>query len=274
MYEAHWELTRNPFSDDILPALFHRNEMHQAALLKLRYACEHQQGAALLIGGTGYGKTFLAGMLEHDLAENFAPVVHVVYPRMAPGELLAYIATRLSEDGEPIDSTQPLDRTIGQLEQRLADQTANGRHPVIIIDDAHLIDDVGVFRALQLLLNFRRRPVVEFTLVIVGERSLLGRLERIPQLDDRLAVKSVLTPLTPAQTAAYVTHRLQAAGASRAIFRPDALSALAELSRGIPRRINRLCELALLVGYAEHSTELTAADIEAVAEELVTALPD
>jgi general secretion pathway protein A len=274
MYEAHWDLTRNPFSDDIIPALFHRNEMHQAALLKLRYACEHQQGSALLIGGTGYGKTFLASMLEYDLAENFAPVVHVVYPRMAPGELLAYIATRLSEETEPVDSTQPLDLTIGQLEQRLSSQTAHGRHPVIIIDDAHLIDDVGVFRALQLLLNFRRRPVVEFTLLIVGERSLLGRLERIPQLDDRIAVKSVLTPLTPDQTADYVTHRLQAAKATCEIFRPDAINALAELSRGIPRRINRLCELALLVGYAEGSSELTAADIEAVAEELVTALPD
>ena len=49
----------------------------------------------------------------------------------------------------------------------------------------------------------------------------------------------------------YVQHRLAVAGAERTIFEPAATEALHQLSGGAPRQINRLCDLALLVGFAE-----------------------
>jgi general secretion pathway protein A len=71
-----------------------------------------------------------------------------------------------------------------------------------------------------------------------------------------------------------VTHRLEAAGAQRAIFEDDALDALHQLSRGIPRRINRLADLALLIGFAEERETIAASQVEAVSEELVTVAPE
>ena len=68
--------------------------------------------------------------------------------------------------------------------------------------------------------------------------------------------------------------RLEAAGATRPIFSPLAMRPLYELSGGIPRRINRLCDLALLVGFADESTEISAEQVEAVAEELTAVVPD
>ena len=96
----------------------------------------------------------------------------------------------------------------------------------------------------------------------------MGRLERTPQLNDRVAVFSVLEPLSRTETIRYITHRMAVAGAKREIFHRSALDALCQRSGGIPRRINRLADLALVVGYADELTELTGNEIDAVAEEL------
>ena len=86
---------------------------------------------------------------------------------------------------------------------------------------------------------------------------------------DRLELTCVLQPLGESETAAYVRHRLQAAGATTAVFADAALATVHQLSGGLPRRINRLCDFALLVGYADNLSEITATQVEAVAEELM-----
>ncbi len=90
--------------------------------------------------------------------------------------------------------------------------------------------------------------------MLVGQTALLPVLDRMPALEERLGVKCLLRPLNTDETASYVSHRLSAAGASREIFTPDALTRLHQLARGNPRRINRLCDLALLVGFAEEQS--------------------
>jgi general secretion pathway protein A len=99
-------------------------------------------------------------------------------------------------------------------------------------------------------------------------------VRRLGQLEERLSVKCLLRPLSFEETADYVSCRLKAAGASRDIFDDRALQPLYELSAGVPRRINRLCDLALLVGFADESHTISADQVEAVAEELTTVAAD
>src|SRR5690606_24028384 len=99
-------------------------------------------------------------------------------------------------------------------------------------------------------------------------------LERMPELDERLGVKCLIRPFTLEESIAYVQHRLQVAGATRPIFDDRALMAIHRLSHGSPRRINRLCDLALLIGYAEERTTIGEVQIVAVAEELTTVAPE
>ena len=87
-------------------------------------------------------------------------------------------------------------------------------------------------------------------------------------------MKCLLRPFNEEETAAYVNHRLRMAGAVQPIFEPEALDALHDLTHGIARRINRLCDLALLIGFAEERGTITADQIEAVCEELVTVVPE
>jgi len=137
-----------------------------------------------------------------------------------------------------------------------------------VVDDAHLIDDIHVFECLQMLLNFQSDTACSFSLILVGGTILMGRLERIPQLNDRVAVQCVVEPFTAEETRQYMAYRLRAAGSKREIFDGGAVDALYDLSRGIARRINRLADLALLVGYADQLDSIGAGEIHAVAEEL------
>ena len=271
MYETYWGFERNPFQSVSGPEFFYQSETHRAALLKLRYVLENGLGAALLSGGTGYGKTCLAQAFAAELSDQFSPCVHLVFPQLSPPELLAWLAVELGAEENEIGGGEPrLDRIVRQIERKFREHTADGRHPVILLDEAQLIEDQRVFQALQLLLNFQQQGRVEFSLILIGDRPLIGRLRRLPQLDDRIGVRGLLRPLNQNEVEGYVAHRLVAAGASEPIFDDSALTALFELSGGVPRRINRLCDLALLAGYAESRREVTADEIEAVGQEFLS----
>ena len=118
------------------------------------------------------------------------------------------------------------------------------------------------------------RGTARFTLLLVGQPSLLPALDRMPGLEERLGVKCLLRHFTLEESISYVNHRLTAAGAKQTIFEPDAVEALHHLSGGVARKINRLCDLALLIGYAEEQSMIAAAQIESVSDELVTVVPD
>jgi type II secretory pathway predicted ATPase ExeA len=270
-YESHWGFARKPFENLPLPEFFYRSETHQAAVLKLRYAVENMQGAVLLTGGLGLGKSYLAKLLAHELSPSAGPFIHVLYPALSPAELLAYVLAELTGESDLSESEPRLDRILHRLESELGRLADECRHPVIVIDDAHTIGESDAFRTLPLLLNFCERPGIRCSLVLVGDRTLIPQVARIGELDERIAVRSLLRPLSFDETADYVEHRLAVAGRRERIFENDALRSVFEISQGVPRRINRLCDLALLVGYADNLTTITADHVEAVAEDLLAA---
>ena len=275
MYERYWQLDRNPFDDDSDLRGFFRSETHQATLLKLRYVIENGKGTGLLAGGTGFGKSYLLQVLKQQLAESHGPFVHLVFPQLTSAELLAYLAVELGADESSVGrGAGGLDRTVREIDQRLRKFGEEGRHPVIVVDEAHLIDDMQVFHALRLLLNFQQPKKCSFSLIFAGQHELLNTIRRLGQLEERLSVKCLLRSLSAEETTAYISCRLEAAGATRPIFDPAAMQPLYELSGGVPRRINRICDLALLVGFADESASISPEQVEAVAEELTAVVAD
>jgi type II secretory pathway predicted ATPase ExeA len=267
MYEQHWQLADHPFENNSDPRFFFRSETHEAALLKMRYLIENNKGAGILAGATGMGKTYVAGMLAADLPENFAPLVHIVFPQMSSAELLAYLAVELGADEQQICGAG-LDVIVRRIQQQLAAANERGQQPVILIDEAHTIDDPSVFATLRLLLNFQEQGHMKFTLIFLAQHSLLSRIRRLGELEERLTVNCLLQPFSFDETVAYIQHRLQAAGASEPVFGAESLETIFAESGGIPRKINRLADLALLVGYADDSRTISRPQAEAVAEEV------
>ncbi len=242
-------------------------------MLKLRYAIENRRGAALLCGASGSGKTLLVQQLKRQLGKQFRPIVHLVFPQMPAGELLAYLADELTAPAISGSATT-IEQTIRRIEMLLDQNSGQSQHAVVAIDEAQLLDEVRTLEALRLLLNFESGGQPNLTLLLVGQPGLLPQIDRMPALEERLGVKCLLRPFTVDETAAYVNFRLQAAGAKKQIFEPSAMEPLYELSHGLGRQINRLCDLALLVGYAEERKSIGAEQLEAVAQELVTVTPE
>lgn len=273
MYEAYWQLQLKPFENCADPRFYYPGETHQAALLKLRYAVENRRSGALLSGASGAGKTLIVNMLRSILGDRFAPFIHLVFPQMNAEQLLAYLADQLTgPTGGAVSGEVP--QNLRHIERFLAGNVDEDRHAVVVIDEAHLLEDPRTLEAIRLLCNFEFQSRPAMTVILAGQPGILPILDRNGPLEERLAVKCLLRPLDARETKEYVQHRLQAAGASRTIFEPDTLSAIHRLTHGVARRINRLCDLALLIGFAEERRTIGAAQLESINQELVTVVPE
>lgn len=273
MYEAHWKLDHRPFEQVTGTGFYYPAEVHQGALLKLRYTIENRRGAAVLAGAAGLGKTLLVDELFHQLATEYSPKIHIVFPQMPAPQLISFISDELCGPAAHVERSS-VDLHVRRIRDFLAQNTHDQRHAVIAIDEAQLLENRESLEMIRLLLNFQTDGQPDMTLLLVGQSHLLLNLDRLSGLEERFTVKSLLRSLTVDETLSYVSHRLTAAGASHNIFTPDALESIHELSFGVPRRINRLCDLALLIGYAEGQLTIETEHISSVAEEMVTVIPE
>lgn len=272
MYLDYWQLAAKPFETaDAANRFYYPGEAHEGALSKLFYAVQQGRSAAALAGPSGVGKTLIIQRLTEQLAasDDDTGVVHVVFPEMSSRDLLAYLAERL---GAPTVSTTPsgsLEESVRRLEALGEANAASGKRQLVVIDEAHLLEDCGVLETLRLITNFRSGSKSTFTLLLVGQMGLLSAVARKPTLDERLDVKTLLRGFTAQETADYVRHRLAAAGATRELFTNAALDQLFALTGGYARKIDRLCDLALVVGFANQRPEVGPTELESVHRELV-----
>ncbi|TWT85595.1 NACHT domain protein [Posidoniimonas polymericola] len=273
MYADYWQLDAKPFEPHPDEESYFPSESHDGAQLKLRYALDQRRPAAALAGPSGVGKTLLVDRIIADLGDHAGPVVKVVFPQMSPRDLLTHIADAL-EAPLPENPRRSTDEAVARIDKALAASVAAGRHTLLVIDEAHLLEDGGLLETVRLLLNLAAGATPRMTLLLVGQMGLLSAMGRATSLEERLSVKTLLRSFVSEETAEYLQHRLNAAGASREVFTPAAVEAVHQITGGIPRQIDRLCDLALLVGFAEQLAVIDEPQIHSVSKELLALSTD
>ncbi|MBI2880793.1 MAG: AAA family ATPase [Candidatus Tectomicrobia bacterium] len=246
MYLEHWGLREFPFSNVPDSRFLYPSASHRESLARLVYLCVHQHGAGVLVGPFGSGKTLLAYALLNSInQEDKFRHAFVQNPRLSPLELLQLIARDLAVATAPKTKSEALTAIESQLHHNILD----GRHTLILIDEAHSIESEDTFEEVRLLLNFQLEDAYLLTLLLIGQPGIEAKIDQHKPLAQRISLVTRLQALAPAETDGYIRHRLQVAGRKEKVFQPDAVGAIHRISGGLPRRINHLCDGSLLEGF-------------------------
>ena len=243
-----------PFKNTLDPRYFFTTEQHEEAVSRIALAIEDHRGMALLQGEAGTGKSLVSQIVLSQLDPARYGVALIVEPdrRMTGTTLLAMLVAELGL--EPQRYMLNLKR---RLHEYMLAQWRRQRRTVLLIDEAHLCSS-SALETVRVLLNLETPQEKLATIVLFAQPEIRGKLNRMPQLDQRIEFRLVLAALTREQCHAYVRHRMKVAGARRAVFAPQALDLLYRYTN-IPRSINIVCDHALLVAAAAGVTRVTAA---------------
>ncbi len=266
MVEAYWELEENPFHCGWDLRYYYPARSHEVCLARLRYLVDWRAEAGVLVGGPGVGKSTIIQLLFSKLGKSVRPRIHLAVGGLSAAQTILLLSRRLEEVNLswPTDVVEMLDN----LQEFLHRNAEEGNHCVIVLDDADLGEEERVWEFLRCFSNLRTSAGAAVTFIYVGQYALLGKLAADSSWRERIATVCVLRPLGRRETHQYVATRLAAARSKRPIFTSTALDRIYELSEGIPARINRLCSLALVYGFAEGAELILPEHIEAVADEL------
>jgi len=252
MYEAYWELSEPPFDNSPNPKFFYLSPEHEEALVRLVYTVRHRKGCGMLTGEYGCGKTTLSRALIQRLEAERYEIGLLTNPSWNAVDFLREALYQLGiEAREP---SKP--ELLHQLNDLFFRNYREGRDTVLIVDEAQLIEDDAVFEELRLLMNFQTDNRFLVTLLLIGSPELREKVRRLKHLDQRITIRYHLNTLDDAHTAAYVAHRLKMAGRAAPIFTDEAIKLIFDFTRGTPREINNLCDVALLVGYTKRVREI------------------
>lgn len=265
MYLEHWGLTDLPFENTPDPRFFYESEKHVEALSRFQYLVRERKACGVLTGVYGCGKTLVLHALMKSMESEGCKFSTVTNPRLDDLGLLRMILHSFRKGDIPAgkaDVLMEMERTIRQV----AD---DGKHSVIVIDEAHAIENEMVFEELRLLLNFQTETRFLVTLLLVGQPELKARVESNKQLNQRVSLRFHLGPFDAKDTGKYIEHRMQVAGRdSSDIFKPDTVEMVHKHSGGIPRWINQICHFSLLIGFSKGAREITSGIIQEATQDL------
>lgn len=266
MYTAYFNLNESPFSIAPDPLYLYMSDHHREALAHLKYGVKSDGGFVLLTGEVGAGKTTLCRSLLEQLPENVV-IAYVLNPKVSVIELLETICDELHIERPEQGSIKQL---VDRLNSYLLEANAQGRKTVLIIDEAQNLS-IDVLEQLRLLTNLETNRYKLLQIVLLGQPELLQILNRqdMRQLSQRVTARCHLGSLDADEIGSYIRHRLNIAGCNRPLF-PDALNkTIWQLTGGIPRLINLVCDRALLGAYVLECQEVDNAILQQAAHEVL-----
>ena len=269
MYASFFGLQQAPFTIAPDPRFLFMSERHREALAHLLYGVQGGGGFVLLTGEIGAGKTTVCRCFLEQVPAG-CRVAYIFNPKLSVIELLQSVC---DEFGAVVPSgPQPasIKTLVDALNAKLLASHALGNNSLLIVDEAQHLS-AELLEQLRLLTNLETSQRKLLQIILIGQPELRGMLAGagMEQLAQRVIARYHLGALSAAETAAYVSHRLAVAGLAGANpFDAAALRRIHGLSGGVPRRINLLCDRALLGAFVEGRTQLGRRIVDRAASEV------
>lgn len=264
MYTSFYKLKTKPFQLSSDPHFMWLGKQHKEALATLKYGVLDNEGFLLLTGDVGTGKTTLINTLIQSLTDDVI-YASVPDPSLSKLDFFNYIASSFGIEQE--FSTKGT--FLAQFRKFLLGAYDNKKKVLLIIDESQLLTQ-ELFEEIRLLSNIEKTNTKLINIFFVGQNELIKilRQEKNRAVRQRLTLNYNIDPLTPDETDKYINHRLKVAGASHVIFNSSAVQEVFMYSGGFPRRINVICDHALLTGYVKEKKKIGANIVKECAKEL------
>jgi general secretion pathway protein A len=255
MYAAYFGLKENPFSLSPEPRYLFMSEHHRDALNYLIYGIKEKKGFVLISGGIGLGKTTICRSLINSLDDSVETAL-IFNTNISDLDLLETI---LGEYGITIKGELKTKKNyIDALNDFLLRNFAAGKTAVLLIDEAQNLSH-GVLEQIRMLSNLETETEKLIQIILIGQPELNNTLmlPALRQLNERITVRYDLKPLSLREVREYIQHRLIIAhGPGSLKFTRGAFNLIFTFSEGIPRRINALCDRALLIAYTKNVSKI------------------
>ncbi len=266
MYETFFSFAEKPFTLTPNPRFLFLSHTHNEVYAHLLYGIDNRVGFIEVTGEVGTGKTTILRTLLSRLDDSKYRVAFIFNPKLRATELLQVI----NREFGLVDSGAGAPELIAALNDFLLEENRAGRTPVLVIDEAQNLSG-EVLEQIRLLSNLETETDKLIQIVLVGQPELRQHLNdhSLRQFNQRIAVRCRLLPLNREETSAYISNRLKVAGGSdHGVFSPGSVARIFQCSGGIPRRINLICDRALLIAYTEEQHRVTAAHVKQSVQEI------
>lgn len=263
MLISHFGLRALPFSQETASTSLYATPGHQELLARLQFVIR-QRAFGLVTGDVGAGKSTAVRALYDMLDRTVHPFLYIADSRLTPKAFYREVLEQLGLE-VPFHARQIRRR----YEEAILDAyRRDGRQPVLVLDEAHLLGE-PMLQEIRFLLNFHMDSVAPLSLLLVGQPELRSklRLKTFEAIVQRIQVRYHLTGLTEAEVIGYIEHHMRQVGADRPIFAEQAIRAVAVHSRGIPRQINNLCTACLWDACARGQRFVEEANVQRVLTE-------
>lgn len=240
--QEYFGFTRVPFRPDLAPGMLARTQGHTEAGARITW-CIDQRAIGVVTGEVGAGKTVAIRAATAALDASRHVTIYLPNPAVGTRGMLHHIVSALGQ--VPSFYTATL---APQAAEALASEKAErGRTPVLVIDEAHLLDNQQM-EAIRMLTNHDMDSGAPFATILIGQPTLRARLRLgvLAALDQRIAIRYTLAGMQRDETGEYIAHHLKIAGRTDTLFSDDAINQIHTASRGYPRAVNNLATDALI----------------------------
>ncbi|MDD5417243.1 MAG: ATP-binding protein, partial [Candidatus Aenigmarchaeota archaeon] len=288
-YIKYWGLEQHPFILAPDGRMMCVTGQYFECLERLKYAINTNKGGVLIVSEeAGLGKTTTIFRLIDDMRAQYGEAFKFAYidhPTLTPSQIIAYITgcIKESQSNEKTPSNLTIDfldnrmhivsnlqqdgdklKNLLVLKDALTEVKEQGGKSIIVIDEGQMLCGAeDVLQELRMLINLTHNNEYLHTFILSGQKALWETIKNIPEFWQRLPVRYYFTPLRFQETRELIRYRLNKAGldVAREIFTDDALEIIHKYSKGLPRTIIALADLALLAGYTDRTRKITFKEV-------------